>query len=237
MVLRVGIDVRSLAVGEEIRGFARYTHGILHAIARRGDVEVIAFSDREVAGLPHKVVVHRFDGGREIFSEQVRWPSLLRSQRIDVLLGPANRGLPLMSSCPTVLTLHDAVEWSPGLVEPLQGRDRFRFAYSTIASLWNATRVLTVSEHSAREIHSVLGIPRSRLRPVLEAADERFCPHSDSDAETFAPQLADVDQKLHFVRRWFRPQEVCRCIDRGVRSRSTRIAEDSVGARRRKATH
>ncbi len=179
--LRVGVDVRCIADGSEIRGFARYSTELIAALARRNDIEMTGFSDQPVAALPEGMELVRFDSGREIASEQWVLPRLVRHWGIDVLLAPANRGLPMITHCPTVLTLHDAVEWDANLVTMPQGRDRLRFAYSNIASLWNATLVLTVSQHSARELHEVLAIPNDRIRVVLEAASERF--HADESAE------------------------------------------------------
>ncbi len=173
-LLRVGIDVRCLSDSAEVRGFARYTSEVLHALAARNDVELLGYSDRDVEHLPPRMQFRRFSSRREIDAEQRVWPRLLRDDAIDVVFSPANRGLPLLTSCPTVLTLHDAVEWDRTLVEAPQGRDRFRFGYSNIASILNAGLVITVSRHSARDIEQRLGIPGSRMRVVYEAADDRF---------------------------------------------------------------
>ena len=190
--VRVGVDVRCLGDGTGMRGFARYTSEVVHALARRDDVEIIGYSDRDVDFLPDEIVVHRFAGRREIGAEQLAWPRLLRRDAIDVVLGPANRGLPLVTPCPAVLTLHDAVEWDRSLVAAPHGRDRVRFEYSNVASLTNATRVITVSEFSAHKLHTVLGIPRARIRVVYEAADQRFRP-SNSVGVADAQQRNDAE--------------------------------------------
>jgi glycosyltransferase involved in cell wall biosynthesis len=171
-MLRVGIDVRCLE-SSELRGFARYTLELSAALCERPLVEVVGLAFGEVQHeLPFEVA--RMGGGREVVREQLRLPRALARHGIDVLLCPANRGLPLLSPCPTVLTLHDAVEWDRTLVRRPTGRSAARFAYASVLSLAGATLILTVSAHSATTIEARLGIDPGRLRVVPEGVHRRF---------------------------------------------------------------
>lgn len=178
--LRVGIDVRCLQEGE-LRGFARYTLELVSALARRPALDLVGLSDGAVAfALPVPTV--RFAGGREVLREQVALPLTARRERLDVLLAPANRGLPWAAPCATALTLHDAVEWDADLVAPPRGRSRTRFAYSSVVSLAAADVIITVSRASAERIGERLRIAPGRLRVVHEAAPDRFARAPDPGA-------------------------------------------------------
>ena len=175
--LVVGVDVRCL-VDPYLRGFSRYTHELVHALSRRPGLRVIGFTDAELAHEIPVPVVH-FSADREVVREQMVLPRLLRGHNIDVLLCPTNRGLPFLAPCPTVLTLHDAVEWDSHLVAQRSGKARMRFAYSSAFSLAGASLVLTVSRASADAIVRAVGVRPERLRVVHEAADARFSPHAE----------------------------------------------------------
>ncbi|CAB4887371.1 unannotated protein [freshwater metagenome] len=175
--LVVGIDVRCLT-DPYLRGFSRYTVRLIETLSRRPDVNVIAFTD---ADLVHevRVPVVRFAARREIIREQVALPRVIREHGVDFFLCPTNRGLPLVAPCPTVLTLHDAVEWDAALVDPRRGRSRLRFAYASAFSLAGASLIITVSRASADAIRAAVGVSEDRLRVVHEAADARFTPTAD----------------------------------------------------------
>lgn len=171
---RLVVDVRCLE-SPALGGFARYTLELLAAISRRTDLELIGLTDRDIAHDPG-IGIRSIRGRSEAFTEQVLWPRALAVLGADVFLCPANRGLPLVAPCTTVLTLHDAVEWDRDLVDRPSGRYRLRFEYSSIASLLSASAVVTVSNTAAQSLSEVLGIDRRRLHVIHEAASARFHP-------------------------------------------------------------
>ncbi len=170
--LVVGIDVRCLSDGD-LRGISRYTIELIRGLARRTDVALVGISDRAIPlNLP--IRVERYASGREVIAEQVKLPALARRLKLDVLLCPANRGLPLLATCPTVLTLHDAVEWDSSLVATPRGKSRARFNYSSIISLASASLVITVSEASSKAISQTLEVAPAKMRVTHEAAPLEF---------------------------------------------------------------
>lgn len=172
--LVVGVDVRPLA-DPHLRGFGRYTHEIARALAERPNLEVTGFTDLDVVhDTPIPIV--RYRGGHESTREQWTLPRVLARNKVDVFLCPANRGLPFAAPCPTVLTLHDAVEWDRSLVEAPHGKSRFRFVYASAASMSGASLIVTVSRSSAEAIVQTLGVSPRRIRVTYEAADQRFRP-------------------------------------------------------------
>lgn len=92
--------------------------------------------------------------------EQWSLPRVLRRLRPDALLAPAYTA-PLLSPCPTVLTVHDVSffahpEWFPG-VEGVRRR------MITRAAARRASAVITVSEFSRSEIVRYLGIQAAKI--------------------------------------------------------------------------
>ncbi|NOX31890.1 MAG: glycosyltransferase family 4 protein [Actinobacteria bacterium] len=172
--LRVGMDVRCLASGQ-LRGFGRYTAELLWGLNSQAGIELVAYADAPMDLWPGSpdLTIHTPQPGREWHREQVGLPRLLRELEVDVTLGPANRGLPLLGP-PSVLTLHDAVEWDRAMVERPSGKSRVRFAYSNFASLTAAARIITVSSHAAAEIQRTLGLDHDRIRVVGEAPARVF---------------------------------------------------------------
>lgn len=92
--------------------------------------------------------------------EQWNLPRVLRRVRPDVLFAPAYTA-PLLSPCPTVLTIHDVSyfahpEWFAGL-------EGMRRRWITRAAARRARAVITVSEFSRTEIAHHIGIAASKI--------------------------------------------------------------------------
>ena len=79
---------------------------------------------------------------------------------------------PVISSAPVVVTIHDLIP----LAVPGYHRSRQSALYSRLmrATCRRAGVIITVSEHSKRDIVRLLGIPEDQIRVTYEAADERF---------------------------------------------------------------
>lgn len=188
--LRVAIDLRRVADGDR-GGISRFAVGVTDALARREWLTVLPFAHAELpVALP--VEVHHLGGGREATREQLALPALLRRLDADVLLSPANRGLPLVAPCPMVLVLYDVAEWDRTLVAVPEGGAAIRFAYSNAVSLSRAARIVTTSDHSAGAIRRRLGIDEERIRVVPGGLDERFLDDPGVDAVATARQLYGV---------------------------------------------
>src|SRR4051812_32127069 len=76
------------------RGWARYANCLIAALKSE-------FSSAEFAILKNA-------GEQHTWWEQAQVPRILKRDRINIYHAPANGGLPLVSPCPTVLTVHDA---------------------------------------------------------------------------------------------------------------------------------
>ena len=193
--LRVVADVRCL-VGHEVRGFARYTTELLTELARLPDLDLVLVSNQpvELPGSLEGLDIHFVNCGREWNREQRGIPRLVSDIGGDVLFAPANRGLPLFGG-PSVLTLHDGVEWDPDLVARPRGKDRVRFGYSSVASLLSASLILTVSAHAAGELQRRLGLGPERVRVVSEAVGAQFTEPCSAEERKRLRDVVDLPER------------------------------------------
>ncbi|MBM4132435.1 MAG: glycosyltransferase family 4 protein [Nitrospira sp.] len=80
-----------------------------------------------------------------------------------------------------VVTVHDLwLDRYPRYSTKLLGQ-RVSF-YRTKRTAWRARRVITVSDHSARDIESLYGLPRNRITVIPNAVSDDFRPVQDPDA-------------------------------------------------------
>lgn len=176
--LRVAVDLRAITSGDR-GGVARFALGITDALAQRPNLTVIPMAPDDIPELD--VPVHRIPGRAGVAQEQVALPAQLRACNADVLLSPANRGLPVVSPCPMVLVLHDVFDWEQHQ-RPHDERDSVRFAASSTVALSRAGLIVTMSQFVAGMARRRLGIEEERLRVVPGGVDQRFFDYPGVDA-------------------------------------------------------
>lgn len=105
--------------------------------------------------------------------EQFTLPSLIRQRGIQVFHSPANV-LPefLPRGCASVVTLHDLAFLR--MPEVLTRSKRLYHRTFTVRSLRRATRIITVSDSTGRDVTELLGISPQRLATVYPCVDERL---------------------------------------------------------------
>jgi len=155
----------------------RYTMNLLRELSEGGEVELVLFTDRPVHPMfrgqfPFEEVC--FESRREIIWEQWDLPRRLREAKIDVFHAPSNRGLPWSRGCRYVLTIHDIIENIPSLHSPGPMKSRLRQAYADFISIRAAHAILTVSEHSKRDICRRWRLAPDRVVVTYEGCDRRF---------------------------------------------------------------
>ena len=180
--MRVAVNARLLA-SPDLRGWNRYTINLLAALAEC-DVDLLLYGDRPLHPVHlERLPVKRYElriapPSKYTLWEQYWLPRQCGRDHIDILHCPMNFGLPAICPCPRVLTLHDAIDqihygrrtaWhrrlSPGQV---------RNSLSHWVARTRAERVITVSDHSGRDLVEHLHIPRERISIISEAADPIF---------------------------------------------------------------
>ena len=171
--MRIGIDARKL----HDFGIGTYIRNLLRHLARLDrQTEFVVFSrpdDREALGALGENFRAVPETSRNYsVGEQFRIPLALRREGITLFHAP-HYVLPPLVSCRSVVTIHDCIH----LMFPqyLPNRLAHRYARTSIAlAARRATRVLTVSESSKRDIMRFVDAPAEMIDVIYNAYDERF---------------------------------------------------------------
>ena len=171
--MRIGIDARKL----HDFGIGTYIRNLLRHLARLdGDTEFVVLAhpaDCEAVGSlgENFRAVPEWAANYSV-AEQIRIPLALRRERVMLFHAP-HYVLPPLVRCRSVVTIHDCIH----LMFPqyLPGRLALVYARTSIAlASRRATRVLTVSESSKRDILRFVDVPTDKIDVIYNAYDERF---------------------------------------------------------------
>ncbi|MCC7416914.1 MAG: glycosyltransferase family 4 protein [Acidobacteria bacterium] len=171
--MRIGIDARKLrdfGIGTYIRNLLRHlaridrqTEYVL--ICRPADAAGLAATGENFRAVPETA-------GNYSIAEQIKIPLLLKREGITLFHAP-HYVLPPLVACRSVVTIHDCIH----LMFPqyLPGRLALTYARGSMAmAAGRATRVMTVSESSKRDIMRLFGTDPAKISVIYNAYDERF---------------------------------------------------------------
>jgi glycosyltransferase involved in cell wall biosynthesis len=178
--VRVAIDARKFhdfGIGTYIRNLVRH----LARMDRDTDYVLLCQErDRQVApslGANFRSVVD--NSPPYSFREQVSLPLALSREHVDVFHAP-HYVLPPLARCRSVVTIHDCIH----LRFPQYLPHRLAFQYAR-GSIWLATRVasriLTVSEASKRDILQFFDVPADKVSVIYNGIDDRFWTEPSED--------------------------------------------------------
>jgi glycosyltransferase involved in cell wall biosynthesis len=182
--MRVGLDATFLMDGAVHTGMGVYARGLAGGLATVGGAEVIllGYGPRPAAA-PQDLVWYampQLKAGRlsPWLSHQLVLPVVARRLHLDVLhvtgvnVRLSRPGIPFVSPCPLIVTMHDAI--------PLvyYGRDgpplppRLRLAYQlALVCVRRAAAVIAVSETSRADILEHAALKAARVRSVYNGLD------------------------------------------------------------------
>ncbi|MFI5179757.1 MAG: glycosyltransferase, partial [Vicinamibacterales bacterium] len=171
--MRIGIDARKL----HDFGIGTYIRNLLRQLARLDrDTEFVVLcrpEDREaLATLGENIrpVVER--AGNYSLAEQVKVPLALKREAVTLFHAP-HYVLPPLVGCRSVVTIHDCIH----LMFPQYLPNRLALAYARTSiglAARRATRVMTVSESSKRDILRFVNTQPEKIDVIYNAYDERF---------------------------------------------------------------
>lgn len=171
--MRIGIDARKL----HDFGIGTYIRHLLRQLARLDrDTEFIVLcrpADCEAIGaLGENFRAVAETAENYSVREQIRIPLALRREAVALFHAP-HYVLPPLVTCRSVVTIHDCIH----LMFPQYLPNRLAFGYARASielAARRATRVLTVSESSKRDILRFVDVPPEKIDIIYNAYDERF---------------------------------------------------------------
>ncbi len=171
--MRIGIDARKLhdfGIGTYIRNLLRHlarldrdTEYVI--LARPADCDALGSLGENFRAVPETAANYSF-------AEQIRIPLALRRERVTLFHAP-HYVLPPLVMCRSVVTIHDCIHLMFPQYLPSRAALTYARASITLASR-RATRVLTVSESSKRDILRFVDVPADKIDVIYNAYDERF---------------------------------------------------------------
>jgi glycosyltransferase involved in cell wall biosynthesis len=171
--VRIGIDVRKL----HDFGIGTYIRNLLRHLARLDrDTEYVLLARPEdfetLGGLGENFRSVSETSSNYSIAEQITIPWALRREGVGLFHAP-HYVLPPLVSCKSVVTIHDCIH----LMFPQYLPNRLAPAYaraSIVLAAKRATRVLTVSESSKRDILRFVDVPADKIDVIHNAYDARF---------------------------------------------------------------
>ncbi len=212
--MKLGIDCRDLVAGS-LNGIGRFVVNLIRSLADRNDSPDLflygnqdtVFDVADSADAPVEAEQRRANERSVLWWDRVTLPRMVRRDRLDVFLSPYFKA-PGIRSCPIAVTVHDLMALR--LPQSLSGRGRtsveaFR-AYAA-HSARRAAVVLTVSEHSRRDIAELLDVPESKTCVVGNCVDARFRPTDDPEPSRRAKEFCGINGDYLLYVGNFRPHK------------------------------
>lgn len=182
---RVGLDVSALSPDfkeHALRGIGRYVFELQRFFGRRTHDALTVTPFRHEDFAPPKAIdalIGKLPYGRQTVRQQFLFPlrmSAKTKSRFDILHFPAHMDAPSWSMRDYVITVLDLI---PLVLADLYRSDkaswRFHLARSLeIRAIKNAKHIIAISEHTAKDVHRILGIPADRISVTPLGVDESF---------------------------------------------------------------
>jgi len=171
--VKVGIDCRDLLAGS-LNGIGRFVGNLLRAISlEESPPELFLYGNQrtcfdiaDVWGAPLRPHTRRKAEAAAWWWDRVTLPRMARRDKLDVFLSPYFKA-PGIHSCPVVITIHDLLFLR--MPPEISGRSAiYCRAFRTLAAGFarRAAAILTVSEHSQRDIVELLRVPKKKTHVV-----------------------------------------------------------------------
>ena len=178
--MKVAIDARALL--SKTTGIGTYTRGIAQALAARSGIEVGLFTPRPLpdgaADGPWSIHADSHPSG--MLWAQTALPARVRAWGADVLLAALTIGPAYRATVPFVSVLHDLTAWTHPLWHA--GRTVVGFVPLWERTAERASRILCVSQTTARELAGAYPETRPKVRVACNGVDPVFTVRED-DAE------------------------------------------------------
>jgi len=176
---KIGIDAREFQQGGIVTGIGKFLfHFLEFTTVRKPDYEFVLFCNQHTQlnlASPNLKKI-RIPELLTFWWDQVQLPSALRREKIDIFITPYFKA-PLFSPCRLAVIISDLIPLLCGVYRNPRGfLKKAYFRYLAGMAVKNADRVITVSQHSKKDLMKIFCVPEEKIRAVLLAADKVFRP-------------------------------------------------------------
>jgi len=184
--MKIGIDCRDLQTGH-LTGIGRFVQNVLCSLSLSSDPpecllygnQFTQFDLHHWCGRHARMRTRRAHEAATWWWDRISLPRLARRDHLDVFLSPSFKA-PGIRSCPIAVTIHDLLLLR--MPPEISGKSAiYSRAFRSFAASFarRAALVLTVSQHSRRDIIELLDVPSEKTVVVGNCVGPAYHPVSD----------------------------------------------------------
>jgi glycosyltransferase involved in cell wall biosynthesis len=207
--MKIGVDSRG-AIWYRGTGIGTYTYQLvknLHTIDKKNEYRFFWPGD-EFKNLDPGVdeVFNSIERSKDKFWEEVHIPMSVEQEKIDIFHVPQNGiGLPAKKGCLNVVTVHDLI---PYIYPETVGKGYLKIFLQEMPRIMaQSDLVITVSEHSKRDIQRIFQLPDDRIAVTYEAPESVYKPIDKTQAKEFVKKTYGIDRPYVLYIGGFSPRK------------------------------
>lgn len=207
--MKIGVDARG-AIWYRGTGIGTYTYQLvknLHMLDQNHEYRFFWPGD-EYKNLDPSVdeVFNSIERSKDKFWEEVHIPMSVEQEQIDLFHVPQNGiGLPTKKGCLNVVTVHDLI---PYIYPETVGRGYLKiFLHEMPRIMEQSDLVITVSEHSKRDIQRIFQLPDEKVVVTYEAPESVYQPIDKTAAQAYVKEKFGIDSRYLLYIGGFSPRK------------------------------
>lgn len=174
--MKIGIDARVLGTNKALDRYCRSLITNLLAVDTKNSY-LLFVDDKAKASEWGNKVEYFLLPAKKVLSDHLRFARLIKSSGVDLVFHPDNTEF--FNCLPnSIVTLHDVIPWKfPDMIlskNPLLRARQILYFKLQESALRKSSRIITVSEHSKKDIQEILGIPAERIAVIYEGIENSF---------------------------------------------------------------
>lgn len=207
--MKIGLDARG-AIWYRGTGIGTYTYQLIKNLVQVDQKNEYRFfwpGDEYKDLDPTKdEIFNSIERCKEKFWEEVHIPMRVSYEGIDLYHVPQNGiGIPSQKRCPLVVTIHDLI---PYVYPETVGRGYLKIFLKEMPKIMEqADQVITVSQHSKRDIQRIFKLPDKRISVVPEAPEDVYRPIDKRVAVEFVSKNYMIRQPYILYVGGFSPRK------------------------------
>lgn len=179
--MKIGIDFRYY-IGNE-SGVGTYSRGLIDALCKEDNLNMYYLLINRDMPLDYPLKLGKnfvpiiFKQKVDIIWTQHVLPRYLSKNGLDAFHGLCNFEIPIMKSCPCIITLHDLIP----LLFPQLVPFKNRFLFNTLIkkAVKTADKIIVVSNSTKNDLINYLGIKEEKVRVIYNGVKDIFNPIYD----------------------------------------------------------
>lgn len=207
--MKIGLDARG-AIWYRGTGIGTYTYQLvknLHHLDKQNEYRFFWPGDEYKNLDPaNDEVFNSIERSKDKFWEEVHVPMSVEQEKIDIYHVPQNGiGLPAKKGCLNVVTVHDLI---PYIYPETVGKGYLRIFLNEMPRIMEQSDlVITVSEHSKRDIQRIFQLPEDKIAVTYEAPESVYRPIDKALAKQHVKEKYGIDGRYIVYLGGFSPRK------------------------------